>query len=117
MLKRFADRTPDVVRYFVILSKFDEPSIDQVVDNYNEKEYTFIDLFAGIGGFHQAMKSFGGKCVFACDIDQDCRKTYEINYGIKPAGDITQIQASAIPPHDILFAGFPCQSFSKAGKD
>lgn len=82
-----------------------------------KKEYTFIDLFAGIGGFHQAMKSFGGKCVFACDIDQDCRKTYEINYGIKPAGDITQIQASAIPPHDILFAGFPCQSFSKAGKD
>lgn len=81
-----------------------------------KKEYTFIDLFAGIGGFHQAMKSFGGRCVFASDIDQDCRKTYEANYGIKPAGDITQIQASDIPPHDILFAGFPCQSFSKAGK-
>lgn len=81
-----------------------------------KKVYTFIDLFAGIGGFHQAMKSFGGKCVFACDIDPDCRKTYEINYGIKPAGDITKIQASDIPSHDILFAGFPCQSFSKAGK-
>ncbi len=81
-----------------------------------KKEYTFIDLFAGIGGFHQAMKSFGGRCVFACDIDADCRKTYETNYGLKPEGDITKIDASEIPPHDILFAGFPCQSFSKAGK-
>ena len=81
-----------------------------------KKQYTFIDLFAGIGGFHQAMKSFGGKCVFACDIDTDCRKTYEKNYGIHPASDITKINASDIPPHDILFAGFPCQSFSKAGK-
>ena len=81
-----------------------------------KKQYTFIDLFAGIGGFHQAMEQFGGKCVFACDIDPDCRKTYEVNYGIKPAGDITQIHAGEIPPHDILFAGFPCQSFSKAGK-
>jgi len=62
------------------------------------------------------MEQFGGKCVFACDIDPDCRKTYEVNYGIKPAGDITQIHAGEIPPHDILFAGFPCQSFSKAGK-
>lgn len=80
------------------------------------REIKFIDLFAGIGGFHQAMKSFGGKCVFACDIDSDCRKTYEKNYGIQPAGDITKISASDIPLHDILFAGFPCQSFSKAGK-
>ena len=80
------------------------------------KNLKFIDLFAGIGGFHQAMKSFGGKCVFACDIDSDCRKTYEKNYGIQPAGDITKISASDIPLHDILFAGFPCQSFSKAGK-
>lgn len=80
------------------------------------KRFTFIDLFAGIGGFHQAMVSFGGKCVFACDIDADCRKTYESNYGIKPASDITKIDAKDIPVHDVLCAGFPCQSFSKAGK-
>lgn len=80
------------------------------------KRFTFIDLFAGIGGFHQAMVSFGGKCVFACDIDADCRKTYESNYGIKPASDITKIDAKDIPAHDVLCAGFPCQSFSKAGK-
>lgn len=81
-----------------------------------KKQFTFIDLFAGIGGFHQAMTSLGGKCVFACDIDIDCRKTYEKNYGIQPAGDITQIDACDVPPHDILCGGFPCQSFSKAGK-
>ena len=80
------------------------------------RQFTFIDLFAGIGGFHQAMVSLGGKCVFACDIDADCRKTYESNYGIKPASDITKIDAKDIPSHDVLCAGFPCQSFSKAGK-
>lgn len=80
------------------------------------KKFKFIDLFCGIGGFHQAMESLGGKCVFASDIDKDCRKTYEKNYGLKPAGDITKIKASDIPAHDVLCAGFPCQAFSKAGK-
>ena len=78
-------------------------------------KFTFIDLFCGIGGFHQAMESLGGECVFASDIDADCRKTYENNYGIKPQGDITKIEAKDIPAHDVLCAGFPCQSFSKAG--
>ena len=80
-----------------------------------KKKYTFIDLFCGIGGFHQAMEALGGECVFASDIDADCRKTYESNYGIKPHGDITKIDAKDIPAHDVLCAGFPCQSFSKAG--
>ena len=79
-------------------------------------KFKFIDLFCGIGGFHQAMSSIGGKCVFASDIDSDCCKTYENNYGIKPVGDITKIDASEIPAHDVLCAGFPCQAFSKAGK-
>lgn len=79
------------------------------------KKFTFIDLFCGIGGFHQAMESLGGKCVFASDIDVYCRKTYENNYGIKPEGDITKIEEKYIPSHDVLCAGFPCQSFSKAG--
>ena len=80
------------------------------------RKFKYIDLFCGIGGFHQAMQSLGGKCVFASDIDPDCRKTYELNYKIKPAGDITKIEASEIPSHDVLCAGFPCQAFSKAGK-
>lgn len=80
------------------------------------ENFKFIDLFCGIGGFHQAMTSFGGECVFASDIDADCRKTYDSNYHIMPAGDITKIDASEIPAHDVLCGGFPCQSFSKAGK-
>lgn len=79
------------------------------------KNFSFIDLFCGIGGFHQAMASLGGKCVFACDIDENCRKTYYTNYGMMPLGDITKIAAEDIPSHDVLCAGFPCQSFSKAG--
>lgn len=77
--------------------------------------FTFIDLFCGIGGFHQAMASIGGTCLYASDIDPDCRKTYEKNYGIRPDGDITKVAAEDIPPHDVLCAGFPCQAFSKAG--
>lgn len=77
--------------------------------------FKYIDLFCGIGGFHQAMNNLGGECVFACDIDADCRKTYLRNYGITPSGDITKIDACDIPPHDVLCAGFPCQAFSKAG--
>lgn len=79
------------------------------------KQFTFVDLFCGIGGFHQALSELGGKCLYACDIDADCRKTYERNYGIKPDGDITQVEAKDIPLHDVLCAGFPCQAFSKAG--
>lgn len=79
------------------------------------KKFKFIDLFCGIGGFHQAMEQLGGQCVFACDIDEDCRKTYEANYGIRPDRDITQVDAKKIPSYDVLCAGFPCQAFSKAG--
>lgn len=81
-----------------------------------ENGFKFIDLFCGIGGFHQAMTSLGGECVFASDIDSDCRKTYQKNYGLEPFGDITKIDESSIPPHDVLCGGFPCQAFSKAGK-
>lgn len=68
--------------------------------------FTFIDLFCGIGGFHQAMSDLGGECVYASDIDEDCRKTYEANYGIRPDGDITQVNAADIPAHDVLCGGF-----------
>ncbi len=80
------------------------------------KQFTFIDLFCGIGGFHQAMSSLGGICVFASDIDEDCRRVYQQNYGLEPQGDIKLVNEKDIPPHDVLCAGFPCQAFSKAGK-
>lgn len=75
----------------------------------------FIDLFCGIGGFHQAMTNMNFECVFACDIDTKCREIYEKNYNIKPLDDITKIDIKNIPNFDILCAGFPCQAFSKAG--
>jgi DNA (cytosine-5)-methyltransferase 1 len=79
-------------------------------------KFTYIDLFAGIGGFHQAASALGGKCVFASEIDSEAKRAYEANYKITPHGDITQIEASEIPNHDVLLAGFPCQPFSIIGK-
>ncbi|MDO4764344.1 MAG: DNA cytosine methyltransferase [Flavobacteriaceae bacterium] len=76
----------------------------------------FIDLFAGIGGFHQAMKITNTQCVFSCEWDKHAAEIYEQNYGITPFGDITQIDETQIPSHDILCAGFPCQAFSVSGK-
>ena len=84
----------------------------------DEKEiagYRFIDLFAGLGGFHQALKALGHKCVFACEIDEALASLYEENFGLRPHGDIRSLDISSIPTHDILCAGFPCQPFSKAG--
>ena len=85
------------------------------VDNKALKDYKFIDLFCGIGGFHLALSSFGAKCVFASDIDKNAREVYEKNFKMKPYGDITKIKVEDIPQHDIICAGFPCQPFSISG--
>lgn len=75
----------------------------------------FIDLFAGLGGFHQALSARGGKCVFASELNTHLSDLYELNFGIRPEGDIRKVDLQAIPDHDVLCAGFPCQPFSKAG--
>lgn len=75
----------------------------------------FIDLFAGIGGFHLALKNLGLECVFSCEWDKHAQETYLANFGERPEGDIHQVAASDIPAFDILCAGFPCQPFSIAG--
>lgn len=75
----------------------------------------FIDLFAGLGGFHLATAKSGGRCVFACELDAKLRQAYSSNFGIEPAADIREVQPSDVPSHDLLCAGFPCQPFSKAG--
>lgn len=77
--------------------------------------FKFIDLFAGIGGIRIPFQEMGGECVFSSEWDKFSRKTYAANYGELPHGDITQISSAAIPDHDILLAGFPCQAFSQAG--
>lgn len=78
-------------------------------------EFTFIDLFAGIGGIRLPYQQAGGRCVFSSEWDKFAQKTYATNFGELPAGDITQIDANNIPNHDILLGGFPCQAFSQAG--
>lgn len=81
-----------------------------------EQKFTFIDLFAGIGGIRLGFEAAGGKCVFSSEFDEDACITYEANFGEHPSGDITKINASDIPDFDILLAGFPCQAFSIIGK-
>ena len=81
-----------------------------------DTKFTFIDLFSGIGGMRIAFQNLGGKCVFSSEIDEQAKKTYAINFGEIPEGDITRIDAKNIPDHDILVGGFPCQAFSIAGK-
>ena len=78
--------------------------------------FKFIDLFSGIGGFHQAMELLGGECVFASEIDEECNKVYEANYGMSSDINVRDASVENIPKHDVLCAGFPCQAFSKAGK-
>jgi DNA (cytosine-5)-methyltransferase 1 len=78
-------------------------------------KFTFIDLFAGIGGIRLAYQNLGDKCVFTSEWNNFAKKTYEANFGEVPFGDITKISEKVIPDHDVLLAGFPCQPFSIAG--
>lgn len=81
----------------------------------DERAYTFIDLFAGIGGMRLAFDSTGSRCVYTNEWNKFCQQTYNANFGDLPDGDITKVSVSDIPDHDILVAGFPCQPFSIAG--
>lgn len=109
-----ANRLSDVnVGYSLFADLFSVPFLP-----IDKPEFTFIDLFAGIGGFRMAMQNLGGKCVFSSEWDPQAQKTYLLNYGEVPFGDITKESTKAFIPDDfdILCAGFPCQAFSLAGK-
>lgn len=81
-----------------------------------QPEFTFVDLFAGIGGFRIPLQELQGKCVFTSEFNYHAQRTYELNFGEVPFGDITQIDLDIVPEHDVLTAGFPCQPFSISGK-
>lgn len=102
------------ITYFFLhlLKKYNNPDMGKILTN----QLKFIDLFAGIGGFHIALSSFGLPCVFACEWDKYAADTYWQNFQMKPLGDINKIDVQNIPDHHILCAGFPCQAFSIAGK-
>lgn len=85
------------------------------VPAHTKEQYTFIDLFAGIGGMHLAYASAGARCVYSNEWNKYSQQTYYANFGIQPDDDITKVVAEDIPDHDILVAGFPCQPFSIAG--
>lgn len=80
------------------------------------KNYKFIDLFAGLGGFRIALESLGASCVYSSEIDSSVKEVYKKNFNETPDGDITKVNENEIPEHDILCAGFPCQAFSISGK-
>ncbi|MCC8361014.1 DNA (cytosine-5-)-methyltransferase [Salinimicrobium sediminilitoris] len=105
--------TPKVIEDFIsiYIEHFKVNSVIPKGDNI----YSFIDLFAGIGGFRISLQKSGGQCVFSSEWDRFSKRTYYKNYGEVPFGDITKIDESNIPPHDILAGGFPCQPFSLAG--
>ena len=121
-LGKFGDRTlrrwengessPSPLVYRAIMSfAADTPYAKEV----HVAEFTFIDLFAGIGGIRIPFQELGGKCVFASEWDKFAQKTYHVNFGDMPNGDITKITNDEIPDFDILLGGFPCQPFSQAG--
>ncbi len=92
---------------------------DQLVDademSIDAFPFSFVDLFAGIGGFRLGLQRIGGRCVFSSEWDKFAQQTYEKWFGERPQGDINEIDPAAIPDHDVLAAGFPCQPFSIAG--
>ena len=92
-----------------LLSLFEKPKRPQ------EAAFTFIDLFAGIGGMRLAFSRQGGECLFSSEWGSYCQKTYFDNFGDMPVGDIRAVDEKDVPPHDVLVAGFPCQPFSIAG--
>lgn len=97
-------------------NRLSDESTDVPISKISKGNFRFIDLFAGLGGFHIALRRFGGECVFASEIDESLKLLYAKNFGIKPVGDIRKIDPRVIPDFDVLCAGFPCQPFSKAGK-
>lgn len=115
MLKLWEDGKEEIPSYIYnkIINFPTEPPFKNL--KREECRFTQIDLFAGIGGIRQAFQRHGGYTIYSSEWDKFSQKTYRINFGEQPDGDITQVNEKDIPDHDILLAGFPCQPFSQAG--
>lgn len=106
------------------LQLVEEPQMQQLLPmNFDvpfpppeDYDFTFIDLFAGIGGFRIPMQELNGKCIFTSEFNYHAQRAYELNFGEVPFGDITKLDLNIVPKHDVLTAGFPCQPFSISGK-
>lgn len=106
------ESTPSALEYKSIMQF---ANVVPYEEQHKKAKFKYIDLFAGIGGIRIPFQEFGGTCVFTSEWDKFAQKTYRVNFGDEPQGDITKIAASDIPDFDILLAGFPCQPFSQAG--
>ncbi len=106
------ESTPSVLEYKSIMQF---ANVVPYEEQHKKAKFKYIDLFAGIGGIRIPFQELGGTCVFTSEWDKFAQKTYRVNFGDEPQGDITKISASDIPDFDILLAGFPCQPFSQAG--
>ena len=114
-ISEYADMTGVSVNDFILNSIMQSLS-GQGPDRENDSaKFTFIDLFAGIGGMRLAFENNGGECLYSNEWNKYCQQTYFANFREQPDGDITKVDARIIPNHDILVAGFPCQPFSIAG--
>lgn len=105
------EKPSEQILYSIMSFGDDAPYLETV----RKGKFKFIDLFAGIGGIRIPFQELGGECVFSSEWDKFSQKTYRVNFGEIPAGDITKIDAADIPDFDILLGGFPCQPFSQAG--
>lgn len=114
-IRRWENGETEPAEIYVYYVQKLKPEIPFAQDETTKTDFTFIDLFAGIGGMHLAYSGAGGRCVYANEWDKFCQIQYKTNFGIVPEGDITQVVAKDIPDHDVLLAGFPCQPFSIAG--
>lgn len=106
------ESTPSSIEYNAIMSFASSVPFE---NSDSTDRFKFIDLFAGIGGIRIPYQELGGTCVFSSEWDKFAQKTYRVNFGEEPHGDITKIDAGDIPDFDILLGGFPCQPFSQAG--
>ena len=114
-LSEYTDVSGQSVQDVISSSIMQMLSNQMQAEESKESKFTFVDLFAGIGGMRIAFERQGGDCVYSNEWNKYCQQTYFANFGEQPDGDITKVDARIIPDHDILVAGFPCQPFSIAG--